>query len=510
MALTLHWLSSLILWSLIVSVTAALSGRLKRRYQRIALITFVASLPLLLTSYIIYRLHTIYPTWVLENLPIDKLLSTHIISWTITYIIITSIIIIKAERTTHDKIASKGWSAGTLAIVLVLITALNIFVKLFADKLIVYRLEEVKEEALLAEKRLNPPPGAGVPNAAPLYEEAEVEFEDLPQWVKNINNESIDDTPPREDIENFLKEKEAPLRLLKKASSMNLYYQPVEMDDISSLPTYFGIMRATKALALRATLAAEDGNQSKALDDIEIIRSISKHLITNPTLISALSAINIHRRHTKSLEYILSATPCINSAEAAKFIEDGDYLLESMQRSLEFEQYFMSNYIALTYLSSPESGIRIYFATDDINFMNNYKAQIEGLTGMPYHTIKDEIEKWDDSSNDKLGDFFASVAYPEFSGYYIRSAKAQAFQELSNIALAIKLYESEHGEYPEDINKLTGKYLDEIPADPFDGKTLRVSRENEKIILYSVGEDAVDDNGKNDDLTFTLSKACKT
>ena len=59
--------------------------------------------------------------------------------------------------------------------------------------------------------------------------------------------------------------------------------------------------------------------------------------------------------------------------------------------------------------------------------------------------------------------------------------------------LALKCYAIEYGELPASLDQLVPEYLDEIPADPFDGRPMRYSKE--KKIVYSVGRDLIDSGG---------------
>lgn len=68
---------------------------------------------------------------------------------------------------------------------------------------------------------------------------------------------------------------------------------------------------------------------------------------------------------------------------------------------------------------------------------------------------------------------------------------------LTTIALA--RYQRETGRLPETLQPLVPKFLKEIPADPFDGKPLRLRYEGNHAIVYSVGPDRRDDRGATDD-----------
>ncbi len=72
-----------------------------------------------------------------------------------------------------------------------------------------------------------------------------------------------------------------------------------------------------------------------------------------------------------------------------------------------------------------------------------------------------------------------------------------AQRRMAAIALAIRLYEIDHGRRPAELAELVPDYLDEVPTDPMapDGATFRYLPEAEIPLLYSLGENGADDGG---------------
>ena len=61
------------------------------------------------------------------------------------------------------------------------------------------------------------------------------------------------------------------------------------------------------------------------------------------------------------------------------------------------------------------------------------------------------------------------------------------------ILLACRAYEEMTGQLPEALEALVPDYLPAVPRDPFDGRSFRYSAE--RRLVYSVGENLVDDGG---------------
>jgi hypothetical protein len=73
----------------------------------------------------------------------------------------------------------------------------------------------------------------------------------------------------------------------------------------------------------------------------------------------------------------------------------------------------------------------------------------------------------------------------------IESARA-----LTVTAIALERFHLNHGEYPQNLSALVPEFLTSVPRDPVDGQPLRYRRDDDgAFLLYSVGEDGVDNGG---------------
>jgi hypothetical protein len=78
----------------------------------------------------------------------------------------------------------------------------------------------------------------------------------------------------------------------------------------------------------------------------------------------------------------------------------------------------------------------------------------------------------------------------------MRHKRIVAHLRLLIAELALRCYQSEHGRAPANLDQLVPAYLRGVPIDPFSNNPLIYRRTGSKWLLYSVGEDAVDDGGK--------------
>lgn len=72
-----------------------------------------------------------------------------------------------------------------------------------------------------------------------------------------------------------------------------------------------------------------------------------------------------------------------------------------------------------------------------------------------------------------------------------------AERRMAAIALAMRLYELDHGRRPGELAQLVPDYLSAVPLDPMagDGRVISYLPDADPPILYSIGDDGVDDGG---------------
>jgi hypothetical protein len=87
---------------------------------------------------------------------------------------------------------------------------------------------------------------------------------------------------------------------------------------------------------------------------------------------------------------------------------------------------------------------------------------------------------------------------PHFGGTIHAHDRERARQALLEVVLALQIHRRERGEFPEMLRSLVGRYLEQIPVDPFGkGEPVRYRRETpEKAAVWSIGPDGIDDSGQ--------------
>ncbi len=76
-------------------------------------------------------------------------------------------------------------------------------------------------------------------------------------------------------------------------------------------------------------------------------------------------------------------------------------------------------------------------------------------------------------------------------------ARSESMVKLLLTQAALHCYRSERENYPQTLAELIPKYLDSIPADSFGGSPLKYRRKGAGFLLYSVGPDLKNDDGRS-------------
>ena len=92
---------------------------------------------------------------------------------------------------------------------------------------------------------------------------------------------------------------------------------------------------------------------------------------------------------------------------------------------------------------------------------------------------------------------FRDIGLPDSTWRLCMTLRVVAKIRATDAAIGAELYRREHGDWPSELAELVPKFLPEVPEDPFNGQPIRWLRTNEKLMIYSVDNDFVDNEAKN-------------
>lgn len=90
---------------------------------------------------------------------------------------------------------------------------------------------------------------------------------------------------------------------------------------------------------------------------------------------------------------------------------------------------------------------------------------------------------------------YARLFLPADGKVCIVSLRSQAELRCALTGIAVERYRRKHDRWPAALADLVPHFLREVPLDPFDGQPLRYRRDDQGVIVYSIGEDLKDNGG---------------
>jgi len=318
-------------------------------------------------------------------------------------------------------------------------------------------------------------------------------------------------------LEKHLEENAIPLTLIKEAASLGWGVFDVDWDKgfETRLPHLRKLRGAARLLRLEAVIRARRGDMAGAMEDVRLIFRLRRFVDDEPTLISKLVAIALDSIACSALKGVLvQGSPDRESVEMI-FKE-----LEGREKS---------NRLVKAFLGETATGIQFFEA------VRKDARKIKEISGShalfslgfrliwvrpadEYHYLR-IMRLFRDASRENFPDALeeaklaqteaelqskrawlaipfktlTSIITPALGRALVAMARADASTGMARTVLALSLYRSEVGGYPDSLQPLVPKYLPALQIDPFDGKPLRYRRKGEGYVVYSVADNKTDD-----------------
>jgi hypothetical protein len=87
---------------------------------------------------------------------------------------------------------------------------------------------------------------------------------------------------------------------------------------------------------------------------------------------------------------------------------------------------------------------------------------------------------------------------PATSAMFLADARTCALRDVMDASLAVRRYLMANQAAPTSLDALVPKYLPVVPKDPYSGEPLRFVPRDDRIVLYSIGTDRIDNGGACD------------
>ena len=388
-------------------------------------------------------------------------------------------------------------------------------------------------------------------NAAPLLSEAFALFKNLPGASSNMVREPklIDrrehwSEHTRKLIEHYVATNSRSLAKAQEAVQRPACRYPVDFSYglETKLPHLENLKNLAHLSALRALLAAENGQVSNSKRDVILILQLAKTLEQEPILISQLVRLSLITIAVRTVErsFDLGASAVLSADLAAAFANSIN--TDSFRRAMIGERasaipVFRLNMSEAEHREDPEpfSDTKTNkplsgrpnpiiwltgFSERDLNFYLMAMGTNVALASMsPQESLAaTNVEREFTQKAEGKYYLYSSILMPAIARTFTKNATVLTRIQLVKVALSLDRFRVQTGQLPENLNQLTPQFLKSIPIDPFAGEPLRYRRLEKGYVIYSVDKDGHDDGGRekplrvksNDktsyDVTFTVER----
>jgi hypothetical protein len=291
-----------------------------------------------------------------------------------------------------------------------------------------------------------------------------------------------------------------------------LYRDPKSILYEAKIPNAVKMLRTMRLLLFSASLEAEQGNVSRAVDQVDTGLKIAPMIAQEGSLLTCLIGFadaraisfflgDILRERTVDDNDLLRLISALDPApwegrlaaavrgEMVGFIEVGQHAVEGEAGLLWGKTAFLER-IGF-WLARP-------LLKRDLRQALPIYQELERQARTPYlksrEFFKSQVPK---SWHRPWYAFLSKTLVPNVEAAFMKEAQIKATYLAARAGLACRLYKSRMGRYPESLEELVPGVLTEVPIDPFTGTPFVFRREGQGFIVYSLGSNQKDDGGRS-------------
>ncbi len=294
--------------------------------------------------------------------------------------------------------------------------------------------------------------------------------------------------------------------------------------------------RGVRLVVGRAMLSAEQGQVDEAMVWFAIALRLVRHLSDHPSLLAQLYQYTLQTFVTTKMQRALDPLP-VPSAAASETIQviQNTALNPPLMRALSHEVDFtlelfqmvntdpwsarglmrkraellhpkeITNSPGHIYLSKLGRPLRLR----DQYFYLEVMERARPLLARPFREVREELQALGmEVENARIARWFGAMTPGLTRGVFTVSMKrdaAQAELTLAVVALALKGFKYEKGRYPKNLYELEQAVAWSVPRDPFTGQRFMYRPRGEGFLLYSLGPDLDNDQGKDTNILMYTS-----
>ncbi len=353
--------------------------------------------------------------------------------------------------------------------------------------------------------------------AFPQYSELDDEAKETLPWVGRAKlparTEPVDATMLQA-IEAFLAENEKALSLLHEAVDLDYarFSRDFSLGHDMPIPSLLDVRQGARLLSLESLAACANDDPNRAIETVHATLALARSL-DDPVIISRLVQIAVRATAYSNLEQVVNRVSLTDeqlqtlSGWVQTYVNPERY-----RQTLIGERCFGLAMFRNPGAVSPEMGgskivaaivvpMKILGLYDRemlayVDLMQDYIEALalpEGECMVAYRTIAEAFDRG------QRGGFLTRQFAPASLRIYQLEMRHVARRRVTLTVLAAERYRLAQGRVPKTLDELVPTYLDVVPIDPFDGQPLRYRLLEKGYVVYSIGNDEIDDGGAERD-----------
>jgi len=314
----------------------------------------------------------------------------------------------------------------------------------------------------------------------------------------------------KDQIRDLITKNQEALSFILEASSKPCFKYEEQWDilgDDLRIATAIQMIQGTRLLGIDAVIKAEDGNVDEAINQCLAARRFLKLYLQEPFLISYLIGMACTKQIAVCMNYIVSDRE-IETETLKKILREWNSLpwrvglvwaLES-ERILGLESTLL--YLKGEYdLDLGKAGDIFYWVfrpiiKNEIIWMTRKYDVILKSAEAPYYSLGD-IKKLERNMFSTPWYYkMAGALVPNVVTVLFKRATLDAVFNTARIGMACKIYKNIYGDFPGELAELSPEILEKVPVDPFTGHPFIYKKQESGFIVYSIGSNLKDDQGR--------------
>jgi hypothetical protein len=313
-------------------------------------------------------------------------------------------------------------------------------------------------------------------------------------------------------IAQYVADNNEALELLHAGAAMEHSRYPIDLSAgfETNVPNLSELRGTVFLLKLEAILHAENGGSKSAIRSVKSCFGIARSLAKEPITISQLVRSACQNVAATTIEYCVNRIKFTDEqlAELIEYIQNSDHNTDMSCAFVGERCFGISFFMAPGSVDPGLMGgvpfrplLALYKAvgmadSDAIIYLDLMEEYMK-IYQLPLHQRQDAAKAVEArfQSTSKVHVLFY-VMMPALARITTIDTRNIAQLLTARIGLAIERYRLAAGKLPDTLNDLVPDYLDAVPKDPFDGNELRYKKLEVGFVVYSIGEDLIDDGGK--------------